>query len=156
MGVEGSNQFGRLVSKTLYKWGYRCRISDSAMVKLGHITCLFGLSLLVGCVQTTITNLTPKGMTRNSAGFYPIEMIWESNQAALRRETVKPVVLVGTNAYPMKRTQLLTNRWETLVPIGLKAKALRYRIKVNWQFNAIPVPQADSQLSKEFLLRVED
>ena len=95
-------------------------------------------------------------MPRNNTGFYPVEMIWESNQTALRRETVKPVVMVGTNAYPMKRTQLLTNRWETLVPIGKQANVLRYRIKVNWQFNAIPVPQANSQLSQEFLLRVEN
>lgn len=125
-------------------------------MRYSRIICLMSLSLLMGCVQTTITNLTPKRMLRNDTGFYPVEMIWESNQTALRRETVKPVVLVGTNAYPMKRTQLLTNRWETLVPIGTKAEELRYRIKVNWQFNAIPVPQANSQLSKEFLLRVEN
>ena len=125
-------------------------------MKVGRVICLLSVSLLVGCVQTTITNLTPHRMPRNNTGFYPVEIIWESNQTALRRETVKPVVLVGTNAYPMKRTQLLTNRWETLVPIGMKANELRYRIKVNWQFNAIPVPQANSQLSQEFLLRVEN
>ncbi len=125
------------------------------MMKVGRIICLLSVSLLMGCVQTTITNLTPHRMPQNNTGFYPVEMIWESNQTALRRETVKPVVLVGTNAYPMKRTQLLTNRWETLVPIGKQANVLRYRIKVNWQFNAIPVPQANSQLSREFLLRVE-
>ena len=125
-------------------------------MKAGRVICLLSASLLVGCVQTTITNLTPHRMPRNSTGFYPVEMIWESNQTALRRETVKPVVMVGTNAYPMKRTQLLTNRWETLVPIGKQANVLRYRIKVYWQFNAIPVPQANSQLSQEFLLRVEN
>ena len=122
----------------------------------GRVICLLSVSLLVGCVQTTITNLTAHHMPRNNTGFYPVEMIWESNQAALRRETVKPAVMVGTNAYPMKRTQLLTNRWETLVPIGKQANVLRYRIKVNWQFNAIPVPQANSQLSQEYLLRVEN
>ena len=125
------------------------------MVKISRIICLLSVSLFLGCVQTTITNLTPRRMPRSNTGFYPVEMIWQSNQTALRRETVKPVVLIGTNAYPMKRTQLLTNRWETLVPIGIKANELRYRIKVNWQFNAIPVPQANSQLSQEFLLQVE-
>ena len=125
------------------------------MVKISRIICLLSVSLFLGCVQTTITNLTPQRMPRSNTGFYPVEMIWQSNQTALRRETVKPVVLVGTNAYPMKRTQLLTNRWETLVPIGKQANVLRYRIKVNWQFNAIPVPQANSQLSREFLLQVE-
>ena len=126
------------------------------MMKVGRITYLLSLSLFLGCVQTTITNLTPHRMPRNKTGFYPVEMIWTSNQTALRRETVKPVVLVGTNAYPMRRTQLLTNRWETLVPIGMKANGLRYRIKVNWKFNAIPVPQPNSQLSREFLLQVDN
>lgn len=126
------------------------------MMKVGRIICLLSLSLLLGCVQTTITNLTTHRMPRNKTGFYPVEMIWTSNQTALRRETVKPVVLVGTNAYPMKRTQLLTNRWETLVPIGMKANELHYRIKVNWKFNAIPVPQSNSQLSKEFRLQVDN
>jgi len=125
-------------------------------MKVGHIIYLLSLSLLLGCVQTSITNLTPYHMPRNETGFYPVEMIWESNQTALRHETVKPVVMVGTNAYPMKRTQLLTNRWETLVPIGMKANELRYRIKVNWQFNAMPVPQANSQLSKEFRLQLDN
>ena len=125
-------------------------------MKASQVICLLSVSLLVGCVQTTITNLTPHRMPRNSTGFYPVEMIWESNQTALRRETVKPAVMVGTNAYPMKRTQLLTNRWETLVPIGKQANVLRYRIKVNWQFNAIPVPQPNSQLSQEFLLQVDN
>ena len=126
------------------------------MMKVGRITYLLSLSLFLGCVQTSITNLTPHRMPRNKTGFYPVEMIWTSNQTALRRETVKPIVLVGTNAYPMRRTQLLTNRWETLVPIDMKDNELRYRIKVGWQFNAIPVPQANSQLSREFLLRVNN
>ena len=75
------------------------------MMKVGHIIYFFSLALLLGCVQTTITNLTPHRMPRNKTGFYPVEMIWESNQTALRRETVEPVVLIGTNTYPMKRTQ---------------------------------------------------
>ena len=126
------------------------------MLKVGGIICLVSLSLLLGCVRSTITNLTPEHLPRDVTGYYLVDMKWKINQSELRRETIKPVVLVGTNTYPMRLTQLLTDRWEARVPISDQSKELRYRIKVNWEFNAIPVPQANSQLSREFLLRIDD
>ena len=126
------------------------------MLKVGGIICLVSLSLLLGCVRSTITNLTPERLPRDVTGYYLVDMKWKINQSELRRETIKPVVLVGTNTYPMRLTQLLTDRWEARVPISDQSKELRYRIKVNWEFNAIPVPQANSQLSREFLLRIDD
>ena len=56
----------------------------------------------------------------------------------------------------MKNTQLMTNRWEALVPVEPVANELRYRIKVNWEYNSIPVPAANSQLSEEFMLRINN
>ena len=125
-------------------------------MKVSRLICLLSLSLLLGCVRSTITNLTPERLPRDITGYYLVDMKWEINQTELRRETIKPVVLVGTNTYPMNLTQLLTNRWEAKVPISNQSKELRYRIKVNWEFIAIPVPQANSQLSREFLLRIDD
>ena len=118
------------------------------------VACL--LLLGVGCTHSRITNLTPANLPRNTTGFYPVEMIWENNTHTLRHESVKPMVMVGTQVYPMKRTPLVTNRWETLVPVPAEASELRYRIKVNWEYNAVPVPDANSQRSEEFLLRISD
>jgi hypothetical protein len=118
------------------------------------VACL--LLLGVGCTHSHITNLTPANLPRNANGFYPVEMIWENNTHTLRHESVKPMVMVGTQVYPMKRTPLVTNRWETLVPVPAEASELRYRIKVNWEYNAVPVPDANSQRSEEFLLRISD
>jgi hypothetical protein len=50
----------------------------------------------------------------------------------------------------------VTNRWQTLVPVNAKAGELRYRVKVNWMYNAVPVPAGNSQLSQEFMLRIKD
>ena len=116
------------------------------------VACL--LLLGMGCTHSRITNLTPANLPRNTTGFYPVEMIWENNTHTLRHESVKPMVMVGTQVYPMKRTPLVTNRWETLVPVPVEASELRYRIKVNWEYNAVPVPDANSQRSEEFLLRI--
>ena len=115
--------------------------------------------LVAGCITSGITNLTPTQVPRNTTGIYRIEMIWESNQQALRPETIQPEVQVtGHNAtYPMTRTQLLTNRWETLVgPLRPEETNLFYRIKVNWKYNAIPVPRSDSQIDGPFRLRIVD
>ena len=108
-------------------------------------------------VSTKITNLTPTRIPRNTTGIYRVEMIWESNQQALRHETIQPEVRVTghTNAYPMKRTQLLSNRWETLVgPLRPDETNIFYLIKVNWKYNAIPVPRSSSQSAGPFRLRI--
>ena len=52
--------------------------------------------------------------------------------------------MIGTNSYPMKNTPKMTNRWEALVPVPIPAPELRYRIKVNWKYNAIPAPTIDT------------
>jgi hypothetical protein len=64
--------------------------------------------------------------------------------------------MIGTNSFAMKHTQLMTNRWEALVPVEPFINEMRYRIKVNWKYNAIPTPAANSQLSEEFLLRINN
>jgi hypothetical protein len=125
-------------------------------MKTARLFSLFSLLLLAGCTHTTLTNLTLGTVPRNASGFYPVEIIWENNENTLRPDSIQPVVIVGTNLYRMKRTPLVTNRWQTLVPIGAKAGVLRYRVKVNWMYNAVPVPAANSQLSQEFMLRIKD
>ena len=104
-------------SKTLYKQTVGCEADAQVFMKIGRSVLLLTLLfLMVGCVRSTITNLTPSQLPRNQAGLYPVEMEWKSNQTALRYETIEPSVLIGTNIFPMQRTKLLTNRWEALVP----------------------------------------
>lgn len=124
-------------------------------MKTARLFFLFSLLLLAGCTHTTLTNLTLGTVPRNASGFYPVEIIWENNENMLRPESIQPVVIVGTNLFPMKRTPLVTNRWQTLVPASAKSSELRYRVKVNWMYNAVPVPAGNSQLSQEFMLRIE-
>jgi hypothetical protein len=60
--------------------------------------------LLSGCVTNTITNLTPSGLPRDPKGLYPIELAWDSNQQSLRDATVTPYVIMGFDAFEMRRT----------------------------------------------------
>ena len=156
MSGNGSNQFGGPNAKTLYTPPVQCQSRPTKLMKTSRLFSLLSLLLLAGCTHTTLTNLTLGTVPRNASGFYPVEIIWENTETTLRPETIQPVVIVGTNLYPMKRTPLVTNRWQTLVPVGAKSSELRYRVKINWMYNAVPVPAANSQLSQEFMLRIKD
>jgi hypothetical protein len=111
-------------------------------------------ALLAGC--TSITNLTPRQQARNAAGFYPVEMVWDSNRQAIRKETLKPTVLVGEEAYPMRPALMLKKRWETLIPVPASSNYVNYRIKVDFEYNDIPVPRPDSRLSPPYQLEIKD
>ena len=47
-------------------------------------------------------------------------------------------------------------RWEALVPVAPGVSQVEYRYKLEWQYNAIPTPQNDSQLSKKQVLHILD
>jgi len=117
--------------------------------------CLLPLLLAAGC-STTVTNLTPRQQPRNETGFYPVEMIWNSNLQAIRKETLKPTVEVGDTGYPMKPTPMLGNRWETLVPVPAGKNSVAYRFRVDYEYNSIPVPRPDSVTSPVYELKITD
>ena len=122
----------------------------------GILTIFLTALLLGGCARATLTNLTVNSLPRAANGLYRVEIIWENNANGVRHETVQPVVLVGTNAFPMQRTALVTNRWETLLPVAADVPGVDYRIRVDWKFNAIPVPEANSKMFGAFRLNIKD
>lgn len=127
------------------------------MTRQTGILIIFLTALLLGgCARATLTNLTVNSHPRDANGLYRVEIIWEDNANGVRHETVQPVVLVGTNAFPMQRTALVSNRWETLLPVAADAPGVSYRIRVDWKFNAIPVPEANSKMSGAFKLIIKD
>ena len=127
------------------------------MTRQTGILIIFLTALLLGgCARATLTNLTVSSQPRDANGLYRVEIIWEDTANTVRHETVQPVVLVGTNAFPMQRTALVSNRWETLLPVAPDAQGVTYRIRVDWKFNAIPVPEANSKMSKSFQLQIKD
>lgn len=108
--------------------------------------------MLAGC--STITNLTPSQQTRNATGLYPVEAAWESRQQSIRYDSMKPLVMVGLDSYPMRRTSLMNNRWETLIPIPADKSSINYRFKFDFDYNKIPQPRPDSKMSPEYRLKI--
>ena len=122
----------------------------------GILIIFLAALLLGGCARATLTNLTVGQQPRDANGLYRVEIIWENDANGVRHETVQPVLLVGTNVFPMQRTALVSNRWEALVPVAADAAGVTYRVRVDWKFNAIPVPEANSKMSKTFQLQIRD
>ena len=56
----------------------------------------------------------------------------------------------------MRKTSLMKNRWETLVPIPADKNVINYRFKFDFEYNAIPQPRPDSILSREYQLEIGD
>jgi hypothetical protein len=109
---------------------------------------------LAGC--TSITNLTPSRLSRNSDGLYRVEAAWRTREQAIRPESIKPVVMVGFETYEMRPELVVSNRWETFIPVKADQSLLHYRFKFDFLRNAISAPQADSKMSSEFSLEIVD
>ena len=110
--------------------------------------------LVAGC--SSITNLTPTQLPRNSSGLYPVEAEWKSRQQAIRNETIEPRVVIGLESYPMTPVPLVSNRWETVIPVPANQKAVYYQFKFDYLYNAFPKPRKDSKLSREYKLEIVD
>ena len=109
--------------------------------------------LLAGCAST-FTNLTPTRQVRNADNLYPVEVQLNTRQQTLRWHTIKPYVLVGNEAVPMRPTPLMKNRWEGLVPAPAGAKRVEYRYKFDYEYNAFGPAKTDSALSPKYELNI--
>ncbi len=110
---------------------------------------------LAGCT-TTITNLTPSTQKRNKDALYPVEVVFDTRQSVIRRDTLTPYVLVGSQIYPMQRTLDLKNRWETLVPVPPDKEYVNYRFKFDYDYKSIPRPKPGSILSVPYQMQILD
>ncbi|HTL54169.1 MAG TPA: hypothetical protein VL361_00765 [Candidatus Limnocylindrales bacterium] len=116
---------------------------------------LFAPLLVAGCTAT-FTNLTPLQQGRNANNLYPVEVAMTTRQQSLKWETIRPQIVVGNETYPMRRTPLMTNRWEGLVPVPATEKVVHYRYKFDFDYNTFGTPKGDSALSPEYTLHVRE
>ncbi len=113
--------------------------------------------MMAGCGTTsTVTQLSPRTQIRNAEGLYPVEIEFRSNMQALRKETLKPYLQVGEDNYPMRRTPRMEHRWETLLPVPATNSLVNYKVKVDFEYNAIPSPKPDSVLSPPYQLQIRE
>ncbi|MGA2555271.1 MAG: hypothetical protein ABSG04_03270 [Verrucomicrobiota bacterium] len=110
---------------------------------------------LAGCASS-ITNLTPSRLTRNSDGTYHVEAAWRTGEQAIRPGSLKPWVMIGFEKYEMTQELVVRDRWESFVPVAADQKLVRFRFRFDFSRNVISKPEADSKLSPEFSLEIVD
>lgn len=122
----------------------------SNILRLG----LFSLAaaVLTGCTTPSITNLTPSRLPRKENAQYAFSVEYATRQSTILKDTFKAYVIVGNDRYPMERTPLLDNRWETLVPIPPQQEAISYRYRFEYEYKAIPVPKVEVRDTKPYQL----
>jgi len=112
--------------------------------------------LLTGCTST-FTRVTPLQQPRNANNLYPVEVIFNSNQQALRWESVKPFVLVNGDLYPLRPVPVVPNRWEGLVPVPPTINGVSYKFKFEYLLNTVgSEPQPRSAISPLYNLKIVD
>lgn len=111
-------------------------------------------ALLVGCTTSEIVNLTPTQEMQTATGLYRFEAAWKTDQRSIRPGSLKGNVVIGLKSYPMQRTPLVADRWETFIPLGTNESVIHYRYKFDYLYNSIPQPKPDSKLSREYDLRI--
>ena len=112
--------------------------------------------VLSGCATSRVTNLTPSRQPRNASGVYPVEFVWDSNQSSIIDKSIKPVVVVGFEMYPMRPSLDIVNRWETVIPIAADKKFEVYHFKVDYQYRAFGQAEKSSKLSQSYRLDLVD
>jgi hypothetical protein len=114
------------------------------------------LSLLLAGCATQLTNLTPHQRRRNADNQYLVEVSFNTRQETVRWQSIRPQIIVGSEAYPMRPTLLMTNRWEGWVPVPRGTSQVRYHYKFDFEYNKMGKPGSDTSLSPEYTLRILD
>ena len=113
------------------------------------------LPLLAGCAAQ-ITNLTPRQQTRNSNNLYPVEVAFNSQEQALRWDSIKPKIVVDGQSYDMHPTMMMTNRWEGFIRVPQGVETVKYHFRFDYEYNSFGKPKPDTINSPEYTLHITD
>ncbi|MCC6822219.1 MAG: hypothetical protein IT579_15920 [Verrucomicrobia subdivision 3 bacterium] len=113
------------------------------------------LLLLAGCA-TTATNISAQRQLRNADNLYPIEVVFDSRQQALRWDTIQVTAIVGKESYAMRPTKLMRNRWEGVIPVPAGVKTVTYHYKFDYQYTDFGKVSKGSASSHSYKLAILD
>ena len=111
--------------------------------------------MLAGCSSLS-TNLSALRHLRYANNLYPVEVSFDSRQQSLRWDSIQVSVMVGKESYPMRRTHLMNNRWEGLVPVPAGEKSVSYFYKFNYDYTDFGKVGKSSAASRTYKLQILD
>ncbi|MBT5926563.1 MAG: hypothetical protein HOH33_08100 [Verrucomicrobia bacterium] len=110
--------------------------------------------LQTGCLSTTVVNLTPSKLSRNAESMYRFEAAWESNQKSIQDDSIEGYVVMDEFQYPMKKVQVVKDRWEALIPLNPASEGYIYHLKFDFIYVSNPEPKPNSLRTKHFSLTI--
>ena len=113
------------------------------------------LTVLVGCVTNTVTQLTPTTQPRSATGQYRVEFQFDSTQQTVRWDTIRPVAVVDLDTYPMTQVLRTANRWEAFISIPASKSQVIYQFKVDYDVTQFGKPRPTSKLSPLYKLVIK-
>jgi hypothetical protein len=111
--------------------------------------------LLAGCASVG-TNLSAQRQLRNANNLYPVEAKFDSKQQALRWDSIQVTIIAGKDSYPMRRTHLMNNRWEGLLPVPAGVNSVSYHYKFDYLYNDFGGPKKGSASTRTYTLQIVD
>jgi len=112
--------------------------------------------LLTGCAAQ-FTRLTPLEQPRNANNLYPVEVQFNSDEQALRWDSIKPYVEVNGQLYPLRPEPIVQHRWEGFVPVPAGQSETEFRFKFDYSKNAFSAQaQPASAASPRYKLKIVD
>ena len=124
---------------------------------LKKILLFLPVLLLAGCTSATFTRLSPNLQPRNSNNLYPVEVEFNSQQQALRWDSIKPFVIADGQAYELRPVPMVQNRWEGLLPVPAGQNEAKYRFKFDYLYNNFnSAPQPNSESSPNYVMKITD
>jgi hypothetical protein len=125
------------------------------MAKLSQLALLVALAaFLTGCAA--VTNLTPSRYLRTADGLYHFEVKLDSREQALRWDSIKAFVRIGTEEFPMTRVQNLKNRWEVLIPLPKETEVVHYSYRFRYEVNDFGGPAPGNLDSANYRLEIKE
>ncbi len=116
---------------------------------------LLPVLLLAGCTTGQFTRLTPSQQSHNADNLYPVEVAFDSNQQALRWDSIKAYVIVDGRPQPLRPVPLVRNRWEGVIAVPPGGRTVNYKFKFDYLYNSFgKIPQPNSESSKTYTLKV--
>lgn len=113
------------------------------------------LILVAGCAAVS-TNISAQRQPRNPTDLYPVEVKFTSEQQSLRWDSIQATAIVGKETFPMRRTHLMSDRWEVLIPVPAGVSSVRYHYKFDYLYNGFGGPRKGSASSKTYTLQIEN
>ncbi|TAL00221.1 MAG: hypothetical protein EPO07_10005 [Verrucomicrobia bacterium] len=109
--------------------------------------------MFTGCAGT-FTNLSARQQPRNPNNLYSVGVAFHTRQKSLRWESIQPMVVVNGENYPLRKTPIVENRWEGLIPVAPGTKAADYHFVFKYQYDYFGGPRSESAMSPNYHLNI--